>query len=391
MHSRARRLIAAVLLVVGGIVLAVAGVGWWVERSLLSNSRVTTAANHILDEAAVQNALTQVVVHELERAAGTNLQLAEPFLASVVQQVVKASAFRTVFDAAVSEAHHVLVTRGSTDFVLDLKRTYGQVRETLQQVAPNLAAQLPSERRLDIVVLTHNELSTVYDTIDQLKRIVDILVIVGVALVAAGIGVAVRRWRALAVAGFTLFGASIVILLAIVILRPVVHSRVPDPVYADAARSVFVVVTRGLVVQTAVIAVVAALIALAARFTDRHGLAAWPRAARGAWGWIVDAVPLPVLDADHDGAVSDAESAPGAVLARLRLPEPRRQVRRQHVVRALALLFVGLVALFDTDFVTTVAVVLFGAGALYFAVVEGLAAWRSPRAPAPELPTGSTT
>jgi hypothetical protein len=231
----------------------------------------------------------------------------------------------------------------------------------------------------------------VYDTIDQLKRIVDVLTIVGVVLIAAGVGVAVRRWRALAVAGFTVFGASVVILLAIVILRPVVHSRVPDPVYADAARSVFVVVTRGLVVQTAVIAVVAVLVALAARFTDRHGLAAWPRAARGAWGWIVDAVPVPVLDADHDGTVSDAEAAPGAVLARLRLPEPRRQVRRQHVVRALALLFVGLVALFDTDFVTTVAVVLFGAGALYFAVVEGLAAWRSPRAPAPELPTGTTT
>jgi hypothetical protein len=383
MHSRARRIVAATLLVVGGIVLAVASVGWWAERSLLSTGRVTDEANRILDEGDVQTALTQVVVRQLSDAAGTDLQLAEPFLASVVQQVVKASAFRTVFDGALSRAHHVLVTRGSTDFVLDLKRSYGQIKGTLQQVAPNLAAQLPSERRLDIVVLTHKELSAVYDTIDQVKRIVVALTIAGAVLIAAGIAFAVRRWRALAVAGFTLLGASVVILLAVVITRAVVHSRVDDPVYADAARSVFAVVTRGLVVQTVVLAVVAAMVAGAARFTDRYGFAAWPRATRGAWGWIVDAVPVPVLDADHDGTVSEAEAAPGAVLARLRLPEPRRQVRRQHVVRALGLLSVGLVALFDTDFVVSVAVVLFGAGALYFAVVEGLAAWRSPKTSGP--------
>jgi uncharacterized membrane protein HdeD (DUF308 family) len=369
---------AAVLLVVGGILLAVSSVGWWAERSLLSTGRVTNEANRILDESAVQNALTQVVVREVEKAAGTNLQVAEPFLASVVQQIVKADAFRTVFDTAVSNAHRVLVTRGSTDFVLDLRDSYLQIRAVLSQVAPNLAAQLPSERLLDIVVLKHDELSAVYDTIDQVKRIVDVLTTAGVLLVVGGIALAVRRWRALALAAYTVLGASVALILLLVIGRAVLHSRVDDPVYADAARSVFGVLTRGLVVQTVVIAAVAVVVALAARFTDRHGLRAWPHASRAAWSWIVDAVPVPVLDADHDGTVSDAEAAPSAVLTRLRLPEPRVQPRRQHIVRAVVLLVIGVVALFETDFATTVAVVLFGTGALYFAVVEGLAAWRSP-------------
>ncbi|HZP30038.1 MAG TPA: hypothetical protein VFC99_13870, partial [Acidimicrobiia bacterium] len=346
-------------------------------------------ANRILDEGDVQHALTQVVVRQLSDAAGADLQLAEPFLASVVQQVVEADAFRTVFDGAVSRAHHVLVTRGSTDFVLDLKQAYGRIKGTLEQVAPKLASQLPSERKLDILVLTHNQLSAVYDTIDQVKRIVEVLTIVGVVSVASGIALSPRRWRALALAGFVLLGTAVLFLLALVVGRAVLHSRIGDPVYADAARSVFGVLTRGLVVQTVVIGAVAVMVAVAARFTDRHGLPAWPRATRGAWRWIVHAVPVPVLDVDHDGTVSDAEAAPGAVLARLRLPEPRRQVRRQHVARALALLAVGLVALFDTDFVTTVAVVLFGVAALYFAVVEGLAAWRGPRHPGTEPLPGS--
>ena len=105
------------------------------------------------------------------------------------------------------------------------------------------------------------------------------------------------------------------------------------------------------------------------------------------------AVPLPALDDDRAGLPPELAAAPGAVLTRLRLPEPRRQVRRQHVVRALVLLLVGLIALFDTAVIVTGAVILFGVAALYFAVVEGLAAWRAPKQgiPGPAAETRSLT
>ena len=179
MQNRARKIVAGFLLVIGGVVLAVSSVGWWAEGSFLSGNRFTDKADQILDEGDVQTALTQVLVRQLSRASGTDLQLAEPFLASVVQQVVQSGVFRTVFDAAVSEAHHVLVTRGSTDFVVKLARSYDEIRNTIEQVAPKLAAQLPGERELNIVVLKHDELSAVYDTIDLVKRIVVVLTVVG--------------------------------------------------------------------------------------------------------------------------------------------------------------------------------------------------------------------
>jgi hypothetical protein len=380
-QQRTRRIVAGFLVVMGGIVLAVSSIGWWAERSLLNTAHVTSEANTILDENDVQTALTQVVVRQLSRAAGTDLQLAQPFLASVVQQVVQSSAFRTIFDAALSRAHHVLVSRDSTNLVLDLARSYQQIKGTLEQVAPKLAAQLPGERELRVVLLKREQLTVIYDTIDEIKRAVDVLTVIGVVLVAVGVAVAPRRWRALALAGFVIVGASAVFLLALVVGRSVLHSRVGDPVYANAARAVFVVVTRGLVIQSAVILVVAALVAVAAIFTDRHGLAAWPRATRRTWAWIVAAVPvaLPEGDAAPAGGELEPVPGPGVVLARLRLPEPREQPRRQHVVRALGLLAVGLVAVFDTDALTSIIVVAFGVVALYFAVVEGLAAWRAPK------------
>ena len=277
--------------------------------------------------------------------------------------------------------------------MVKLARSYDEIKNTIEQVAPRLAAQLPGERELNIVVLKHDELSAVYDTIDLVKRIVVVLTVVGLVLIAAGIAVAPRRWRALALAGFVIVGTSAFLVVVLVIGRAVLHSRIDDPVYADAARSIFAVLTRGLVIQSVVIAVGAALVALAARFTDRYGLEAWPWATCRVWAWIVVAVPLPALDDDRAGLPPELAAAPGAVLTRLRLPEPRRQVRRQHIVRALVLLLVGLIALFDTAVIVTGAVILFGVAALYFAVVEGLAAWRAPKQgiPGPAAETRSLT
>ena len=104
-------------------------------------------------------------------------------------------------------------------------------------------------------------------------------------------------------------------------------------------------------------------------------------ATRRTWAWVVAAVPVGLPDGDAEPRAGELEPVPGpgVVLAKLRLPEPREQVRRAHVVRALVLLAVGLVAVFDTDALTSFIVVAFGVVALYFAVVEGLAAWRAPK------------
>src|SRR5260370_167677 len=79
----------AVLMVIGALGLVVASAGWWLERSFLNTAHFTETANQLLDQSAIQTELTAVLVRQISHAAGTDLRLAEPFLASIVSQVVE--------------------------------------------------------------------------------------------------------------------------------------------------------------------------------------------------------------------------------------------------------------------------------------------------------------
>jgi hypothetical protein len=362
-RRRLREIGATVLLVLGGVLLVVASTGWWLERSFLDTGRFTGTANDLLDQDEVQTELSSVLVHQLSERAGTNLQVAQPFLASIVSQVVESDAFRTVFDAALSNAHRVFVDRGTERIILDLTSAYDQIKGPLEQVAPDLADELPSRKQLDVVLLHRSELSTVWDVIDEVKRAVVVLTVASVALLVAGIALAVRRWQALARAAWIVVGAGAFLVVALLVARPVIASRISDGVLADAVVASFRVITTSLIVQSVVIVVVATIVALAARFTAHEGLPAWRPAARRTWAWI-------------SGAVAEAEQVP--VVGRIRLPAPRTESRAVRVARAVALVGVGLFAVLEPSSVASALVVIAGIVLLVAGGFEAVAAWRAP-------------
>jgi hypothetical protein len=376
--ERVRRVAAVILVVVGAVGLVVSSVGIWLERSFLDTGRFTSTANTILDESAVQHELTVVLVRQLSHAAGADLQIAEPFLASVVTQVVDSSAFRAVFDRAVSTSHRVLVDADTGRIVLDLTGAYDQIKGPLQQVAPKLAAQLPSRRQLDFVLLHRSQLTTAWDVIGRVKRAVEIITIGSIVLLAAGIALARERWRALARAAWITAGGLAVLGLVLVVGRIVLEAQITDSGVADAAGASFRVITRPLLVQSVVLGTVAVGIAFGARFTDRHGRAAWVPTARGWWAWLQGALPRPADGRDGAPAPVGAGAA-AAAFTHVRLPKPRVESRSSHAWRAAALVVLGLFAVFDPGGVVTVLVVAVGIAVLYLAVTEGIAAVGSQR------------
>lgn len=120
-----------------------------------------------------------------------------------------------------------------------------------------------------------------------------------------------------------------------------------------------------LVVQSVLVAAVAVGVALFARYTLRHGLAAWRHAARDGLRWV-------------GGVVPGADGVPA--VGGLRLPAPRVNTRAARVMRALALLALGLFAVLEPDALTEVVAVIVGLGLLYLAAIEGLVAWQTPSA-----------
>lgn len=369
-RRRLRGIVATVLLVLGGVGLVVASTGWWLERNFLNTSRFTGTANQLLDQDEVQAELSDVLVRQLSERAGTDLQLAQPFLASIVGHVVDSNAFRAVFDEALSNAHRVLVDRGTETIILNLTAAYDQIKAPLAQVAPKLADELPSRSQLEVVLLHRSELTTIWDTIDEVKHAVLLVSIASVLLLAAGVAIAVERWRALARGAWIAAGSGAVLIVALVVARPVIRSRISDGQLADAVVASYRVITTPLLVQSMVLVVLAVLVGFAARFTAREGLPAWRPAARGAWGRVLGAVPT-------EGSAS--------AVARLRLPAPHVESRGARLLRAGALAAAGVFAVLEPSSVASVLVVFGGLALFVLAVFEVMAAWHLPRA-APEGP-----
>jgi hypothetical protein len=388
--QRVRRIIATVLLVVGGLGLAVASTGWWLERNFLNTERFTGTANNMLDQVDTQDAITHVLVRQISSAAGRNLELAEPILASVVQNVVNSDAFRAIFDRALAAAHDLLVDRDAEQIVLDLTDTYDRIKAPLEEFAPNLAADLPSRNELRVVVLERSQLTTAWDAVDLVKGVIVGVTVAALVLLAAGIALSFERWRALALAAWILVGTLAFVLLALVVARAVIPDRIPDAVYARAAKTGFGVITHGLVVQSIALAVIAAVVALAARWTQRHGISAWADAFRGGRRRIEALLPRRAPSPRPAEAPTPVAATAGATES---VPELARAIDRlfarggtrdQHAWRAVALLGVGLFAVLAPGGLATLVVILFGVGALYLAVVEGVAALRSPGQSTPE-------
>ena len=372
--QRARCIASIALVVLGAIALVVASTGRWLERSLLDTDNFTNRANAILDRPEIQAELTHVLVRELSKTAGTDLRIAQPFLAGIVAQVVDSDVFRSVFDRALTTAHSVLVDRETGQIILHLTGAYELVRGPLEQVAPKLAAELPSKRQLDILLLKRSQLTTVWDVIDRVERAVEVVTVVALVLLIAG--VALDRWRALARAGFTIVGAVVVLLLGLLVGRFVLTAQADDQTLSDALRAAYRVLVESLVVQSVIIAVVALVVALLALYVSRHEIGAWRRLPRDAWSWVTGVVP---------NAAGGVES-----VRALRLPGPKDDSRGVRLLRALALLAVGMFAVMEPDALTDALAIVLGVVVLYLAAMEAVAAWHAPPARRPAASSAPT-
>lgn len=415
---RSRRIGASVLAVLTAILLFLSTLGFWADRSLLDSQRFTDNANKVLDEQDVQDALGLAITKQISEAAGTDLQIVQPFISSIVTGVVQSDQFQSVFDAAVLRAHKAIVGGGAKTAVLNLSSVVDRVRNAIEPIAPDVADRIPDGERLELKLLDESQLNSFYDTLDLVRDVFIILWILTLLCFAGALALSPRRWRTLALIGWVTFGLFAVRLIAQRIGRGIVGGLSDVPEYSSAAKASYQVLLHGLVVQTVVVLVVALVVAVFAGWTDRHGGWAGVTAAvkrGGAWvkAQMPEKAPAPApAGGDATGTAAATAGATGAdVTAETttephpsptravvegalapRLPEPKRSARAAHWWRAAGLLALGLFAVFSPGSLTTVIVVLLGLAALYLAVTEAVAAWGAPRAPEsdPEPPAPDT-
>jgi hypothetical protein len=392
-----RRIGASVLAAVTAVLLLVASLGWWADRHLLDSDRFTETAGSLLTEQDVQDALAEAITDQISSAAGTDLDLVQPFIATIVRGVVESTQFQTIFDAAVRRAHQAVVDDRLRGAVLDLTEVVDRVREAIQPIAPDIARQIPSGEEIRIQVLRRSQVDAFYRTLELFRTLLVVVTVLMVACFVGALACSTRRWRTVALTAWIVVGLFALWLVAQRIGRSVVAGLPDAPEYSAAAGTSYGVILHDLAVQSVVVLVVGAAVALAAGWIDRNGgWAAVTEAARRARAWLraqaagrPPGTPVPpaasttatTSTGPTDEATGPVEVARGLVQGALapRLPAPGRTGRSARWWRAAGLLVVGLFAVLSPGSLTTVLVVLLGVAAIYLALTEALAAWATPR------------
>ncbi len=327
---RAPRPVASWLLLVAGALLLFAGqFAFWAADALVDSDGFTERAVRALDDEDVQAFVSHFLVEDLIEQGEPGLIAGRPLIEAAVQAVLGSSAFEQLYETALRQTHRTLFS--DEPIVLQLVDASIAVEVTLAQFSPELAESLPS---LDgaVVELADSELvDTTLSIARTIRVLATVLPLLAIAAFAASWAVARGRRRALVRIGITV---AVVAALTIVTL--------------DAGKAALEELAGGGLRGAAAAGVWDAFLG---------DLRAW-NIALGAGGLVLAAAPqLASLDV-------------GELLMRAWRLATAPQSNAGRLVRAIAAVVLGWLALFRTDDFVTVVVALAGLTAIYLGLIE---------------------
>ena len=327
---RAPRPVASWLLLVAGALLLFAGqFAFWAADALVDSDGFTERAVRTLDDEDVQAFVSHFLVEDLIEQGEPSLIAGRPLIEAAVQAVLGSSAFEQLYETAVRQTHRTLFS--DEPIVLQLVDASIAVEVTLASFSPELAESLPS---LDgaVVELADSELVNTTLAISRgIRFLAAVLPLLAFAAFAASWAVARGRRRALIRIGITV---AVVAALTIVTL--------------DVGKAALEEFAGGGLRGAAAAGVWDAFLG---------DLRAW-NIALGAGGLVLAAAPqLASLDV-------------GELLMRAWRLVTAPQSNAGRLVRAIAAVVLGWLALFRTDDLVTVVVALAGLTAIYLGLIE---------------------
>lgn len=253
------RAMLALLLLGGGLLLApLAIVGGWVRYELLDSARFSDLSHRLLEEEAVQEAIADRVVLELEREVPAySTPAVESLVALAVREAVALPAFEPAFEASMASLHAQLVA-GEPALVIDVNTYLPLVEARLASIDPRLAASLPPPGTIEpVVVASREEHDVAWRAVDTANE-ASLAALAGTTAGLAGaVVVARRRWGmgALAAGGAAAWALAIAVAVP-ALLASMTFSE--DPAVEGVADRVAAVLGSGLARTAIVVAAVGA-------------------------------------------------------------------------------------------------------------------------------------
>ena len=320
-----------VVALVGGVVLG------QVRRGLFDSDAFADRVEQSLSDQRVAGYVAEEITRTVLREK-PDLVAVHPVLRSTALAVVSSDAFRSVVHVTARRVHATVVSKGGRDFLLSVPDVDVILRGALESANPTLAARIPPKVSTVIAELGGSPASRLilefWEAGRHLTWAALAGVLIGLALIAAGIVLAPRRSEAFRWLALDLVLAGLFLVLALAEGSAIASSIPLNPLAKQAAAGLFDAFTTGLgrlglgfggiglvfsaAAQSLVGRAWPAEAARAARFWILHPpQAAWQRFLRGT---LFLAAGLWTAF-EPDRAVTMLAVATGAVLAFLGLQE----------------------------------------------------------------------
>jgi hypothetical protein len=362
-----RRTLSTALVVVGGLVGVLAILAVWVSRQALETDQWTETSSELLQDQAVQTAVSGYLVDQLYANVDVAAELraalperAQPLAApaagalrnaaeEVTDRALDRPRVQAAWEGANRQAHEALVNvvEGGGEVVgtqegvvtLDLKALLDEISARIG-VGGRVAERLP-ESAATIEILRSDQLSAVQSIGDALKPLAVVLVLLALACFAGAIALAPgRRRETLRACGIAFVLAGV----AALVVRKLVGQAIVDDLATTAALepavdSVWRIGTSllvGVAVATmayGALAIAGAWLAGPTRLATnaRGAVAPYLNDARIAYGGLAAVVLLVLLWGPTEGTRRPLPALVLIVLLVAGFEVLRRQVRREHL------------------------------------------------------------
>ncbi|WP_426364729.1 hypothetical protein [Streptomyces sp. E-08] len=298
-HHRVRSFFAALLIVIGCVLVPLGIVASWTSSIVGDTDRYVQTVAPLADDpdiqAAVATRVTNAVMEHIDlpsllegvapdqrplaakalgKLGGSLESAVKSFVHERAQDVVASSAFETIWTDA-NRAIHTSLDRAltgsdegavkiETDTVtIDLAPVIDRVKQRLVDSGLDVAAKIP-EIHTDFTVVKSDDIGKVKTGFSLLQLMGVWLPVIAVLLVVGGVLLAVRRRRTLIAAALGVAFAAIVLGVALTVFRTVYLNALPADVSPAAAGSVYDTLIRFLRTSVRVYATLGILLALAA-------------------------------------------------------------------------------------------------------------------------------
>ena len=332
MARGAPRPVASWLLLVAGAVLLVAA-EWalWADTVLFDADGFSERAVRALDDDDVRSYVSTVIVDELIEAGSPDLIAARPLVEAAVEAVIGSAAFGQLYETALRETHRTIFS--DEPIVLQLVDASVVIKPTLANFNPELAESIPDLDTEVLQIADSEALRAALEIADGVRLLAVVLPLLAVAAFAGSWAVARGRRRGAMRVGIAVVVTAVLMVLLLDAVKVTLAAIAGEGRPGAAVEGVWDAFLGDLRSWNVTLGAGGAVLATAAS------------------PWFAGFSP-----AQAPARVWQVLTAPGSNGGRL--------------VRAIAAVLVGWIALVSPQDLIAVAVAVFGLAAVYLGVAE---------------------